>query len=141
MPAGAYYPGITRDSWKSDQNKWTAKILSPSLPPPPLSLVITSESLAHSSRSTTRNHLESVVCSKTVTNRLETRLQLADFRHERERSIARFDRPIREEFADREVMSNADFLPSFPSFSFKSQEARSLPCTNGVQVAFSGDRG
>lgn len=67
-----------------------------SLPPSPssLSLVITSESLAHSSRSTTRNHLESVVCSKTVTNRLETRLQLADFRHERERSIARFDRPM-----------------------------------------------
>lgn len=38
------------------------------------------------SRSTTGNHLESVVCSKTVRNRLETRLELADFRHERGRS-------------------------------------------------------
>lgn len=30
-PAGAYGCGITRDSWKSDQNKWTAKILRLSL--------------------------------------------------------------------------------------------------------------
>lgn len=74
MPAGAYCRGITRDSWKSDQNKWTAKILS--LPP----VITSSPSLLVPSLVA---HIVSVVCAGRLLQTDLDSLELVDFPTER----------------------------------------------------------